>query len=253
MPDGQLLSVPASLTIHYDPSEVSATTETTLGLYYWDPGTTTWRHVPAEVDTANRIVSARISAFHIYTLAPALPAGRFDLAITPSTVTPGATAHVKSGPIHLNNEGMVPDGTSFTAAIGSDAVVAAEDADPVEQGIQVTSHNGIVEFDVIAGQAEADAKLEVRSVNGSAYGQATVSIRKPVEPAPEAGGAGSTEPDGNGQPRESDTSHETPQQEQTPPACGVGLCGTGGTGMMPLMLLGLALMKADLVRRRRRF
>jgi len=40
--------------------------------------------------------------------------------------------------------------------------------------------------------------------------------------------------------------------QKVPGACGVGLCGAGGAGMMPVIMLGLALMKADLVRRRRR-
>jgi hypothetical protein len=250
LPDGGSLATPASLTIHYDPREVSAAAESTLGLYYWDSATTTWRHVPAQVDAANRTVSANITAFHIYTLAPALPSGRFDLAITPTTLAPGATAHVKSGPIHFNNGTTVPDGTQFTIVAISGATIAVEDVNAGAEGIQVASRNGIVEFDVTAGQAETDAKLEVRSVRGSAYGQATISIRKPTDTPPDTGGdGGPTQPSGEG--GDSQSGAGTPQEDQTVTGCGVGLCGVGSAGMMPLMLLGVIIMKLDLLRRRR--
>jgi hypothetical protein len=38
-------------------------------------------------------------------------------------------------------------------------------------------------------------------------------------------------------------------QPQPPPTCGVGFCGSGGAGMMPLMLVGLACMKLSFARR----
>ncbi|MBP7937931.1 MAG: chitobiase/beta-hexosaminidase C-terminal domain-containing protein, partial [Phycisphaerae bacterium] len=36
------------------------------------------------------------------------------------------------------------------------------------------------------------------------------------------------------------------------PSCGIGVCGVGGVGVMPLMLLGMGLMKARIVRQPRR-
>jgi transglutaminase-like putative cysteine protease len=187
-PQDQAFSLPATLTIDYSDAEVAGVEERTLGLYMWSDTLLDWVRLGGEIDTVNNTVTAPIARFALYTLAPSMPAGSITFT-SQSTTTPGqppvTTVVYESAPIRLNDGFLVPDGSLFTVvsavANATDplpfGVISTPDADPLTDGIQVASMNGVIRFAAAYEAAAGLARVFVYSTRGTALGDQVIPFQ----------------------------------------------------------------------------
>jgi len=189
-PDGYHLAAATQMVIDYNDAELNGADESTLAIYAFNPSRGDWDFVGGTVDTNANTVTAMVDTFHLYTLAPALPAGEVALSFVDQGVTgtgPTATERftVTSGPITYNNGQPVPDGTTFSirAVVGDSSsidpygTILTADEDPSRDNVQVTVHNGVIRFEVeypAPNGLLVPGRVAVYSTVGTAFGQVVV-------------------------------------------------------------------------------
>ncbi|MBI5406211.1 MAG: putative Ig domain-containing protein, partial [Nitrospirae bacterium] len=106
-----------------------------------------------------------------------LPYGTINLTPNPAIIPADgvSTSIITSGVITDINGNTVSDGTLITVATDRGTITTA-DAGGAYTGVQVTTNSGIITFTLRAGTTEGIATVTAISVQGSANGQATVTL-----------------------------------------------------------------------------
>jgi hypothetical protein len=187
LPEDQQLTAPGTLKIYYGESELAGIEEQTLGVYEWNPATGDWDHLGGTVDPVANTVTTAVRRMSLYTAAPPMPGGRFTVtaqstpAGTPSE--PRTTIAATSSTIRMNTGVVVPDGTRFTVRAltpqGTDltsfGTITSADQDPLLDGIQVQSVNGVVQFTVDVPGSVGGVRFLVYAVRGTAQADQIVT------------------------------------------------------------------------------
>jgi transglutaminase-like putative cysteine protease len=178
MPAGQQLTAPATLTIYYEQSEIAGFDEQTLAIYQWNETAGDWEFLGGTLDVTANTVTTQITRLGLYTAAPAMPGGVFTVSgvSTPSGGTdPTVAVSYTSSIIRVNTGAVVPDGTTFTVralvAGASDpepfGTITTADVDPLIDGIQVPSLNGVIKFNATYPGNFGAARVLVYATRGT--------------------------------------------------------------------------------------
>jgi hypothetical protein len=147
-----------------------------------------WDHLGGVVDAAANTVRVTVDRFGLYTAAPVMPAGfvTFTAESTPGgdLLSPRTTVRYTSSPVRTNTGQVIPDGTRFTV-YGADAgntlapfgTVTTPDEDPAIDGVQVSSHEGVILFTVDYPAADGLALPFAYSQDGTAISKDALPIR----------------------------------------------------------------------------
>jgi hypothetical protein len=160
-PADRTLAAPSRLVIDYQDAEVAGFDESTLAIYRWNQERQDWDFVGGTRDPAANTVTTFIRRLGLYTLGLQMPAGPLpvffinggQMGVDEDRVQ---RFQVLTDTLTLNTGGPVPDGTVYTVRSlypesGSTAAygrVIATDVDPLRDGVQVASQNGVIAFDV---------------------------------------------------------------------------------------------------------
>ena len=155
------LAVPTRLVIDYQDAEVAGFDESTLAIYRWNQERQDWDYVGGTLDQTANTVTTFIRRLGLYTLGLQMPAGGIPFIFMNGGQTGVDEDRVQrfqvlTDTLTLNTGGPVPDGTVYTVrslypASGSTTAygrIIATDVDPVREGVQVASQNGVIAFDV---------------------------------------------------------------------------------------------------------
>jgi len=186
-PPGEILTEPADLTIGYTDDEVEGMEEEALAVYTQDQETGQWLLVGGTVDAVNNRVTAQVSTLALYTLAPRIPDGEFDLLPGSSSLPADgiSTVEVASDTVWNNDGTPIADGTLFDiwTTAGS---IQTDDINVDRDGLQVSAQDGQLTFTVQAGVIALPADIIARSVIGKAVGRVTIELtdeQAPDQPA----------------------------------------------------------------------
>jgi hypothetical protein len=183
------LSAPGTLTIEYRDAEVAGLDESALGIYVWNPAVENWDYVGGTVDATANTITTQVRRLGLYTAAPPMPGSPFTFSsLTAAAGTPEeprVRVTYTSSVIRLNTGQVVPDGTLFTIRSlwpgSSDPVafgtVLTADADPLADGIQVTSANGVIQFVAEYPGAFGAARILANAVRGVAIGDQVIAYQ----------------------------------------------------------------------------
>ncbi len=181
-PDDLRLDLPMQLELK---AGAAAGAAAGLGAFKWDNEKKDWDPVPSTYDEVKEIVLVDGRDMGLYTLAPRMPSGAVTFSVTDAGIVAGPTGQVQrfeivSGPLSLNTNEVVADGTMYTvdtrpregnaAAYGT---VVEPDADVGRDGHQVAAQGGVVRFTIDVPIVDGDylpAVLVVWSSPGTAYG-----------------------------------------------------------------------------------
>ena len=157
-------------------------------MYYLPDGTNRWQLVGGTVDTVSNTVSAAISQFGTYALAPPLPTG--DLQLFPSTntlVADGtATMTIAVPRLVLNTGSSATQAWVFTAtAVG--VRILNPDLDPTTPGVQVLSTNGGITLLLGAPVGGTVAHVSLASEAGDASGTVAINLIDDAPPSTPTG------------------------------------------------------------------
>ncbi len=215
LPSGAIALTPAPASIVADGFELSTVTSGVVTDFYGntvldgtlitvatDRGTITTAdasgvYAGIQVATVNGVISfvvrsstvsgtAVITAFSVQGSAsgstqidfvPGAPYGTIALTPNPAILPAdgAATSTVISGIISDVYNNTVSDGTLITVSATMGAITMA-DADAGTPGIQVSTTGGIITFTFLAGTTEGTASVSATSVQGSATGQAAITL-----------------------------------------------------------------------------
>jgi len=191
-PARHVFAQPATLTIFYEDSEVAALDENSLAIYRWNESRSDWDHLGGTRNLTANTVTVTVDRTGLYTLAPAMPAGKITLAVqstaggTPQN--PQTISTYTSAPILTNSGEVVRDGSLFTVIgvlpsvdAGPFGKVLTEDADLTTPGIQVRSLNGVIQFVIEYAAADGASIPLVFSNEGTALAIDTIAIRAPEQ------------------------------------------------------------------------
>jgi hypothetical protein len=140
-------------------------------------------------DPATNTIRVTIDRLGLFTAAPPMPAGTIALTGPAVRTGSGLSSHVfatyTSAPLRMNNGQPVPDGTLYTvmgvprgAPFVSFGTVTVADEDPSTDGVQVRSHNGVIQFSV-------DYPVNTDSVTGAAYATSGTAFGSTVLTVPQ--------------------------------------------------------------------
>lgn len=174
----------ATLTIPYNPADVSGLDPTQLQIYELPDGTNRWQLVGGVVDTESNTVTATITNLGTYAIAPPLPTG--NLQLIPSTnalIADGvSTMTVVVTNLMLNNGNIATQQWLFTASATGVQILNAN-CDTNLPGIQVVSTNGTVTLSLQAPSCGNVAQISLVSVAGDASGSIEVNLIDNTAPA----------------------------------------------------------------------
>ncbi|MCU1382032.1 MAG: hypothetical protein JWL71_729, partial [Acidobacteria bacterium] len=186
-PDGRALASPATLTIFYNEDEVTAFDKSTFGIYRWNDATSDWDYLGGVNDSSTNTIRVTVDRLGLFTAAPPMPAGAIALIGQATRTGSGLESHVvasyTSAPLRMNNGQPVPDGTLYTvmgvprgAPFVSFGTVIAADEDPSADGVQVRSHNGVIQFTVDYPVAADAVTAAAFASSGTAFGLTVVTV-----------------------------------------------------------------------------
>ncbi len=182
-----LLPDTAMMTIIYTDSMVMDIDETSLGMYKEAKLNHSWIYIGGVVDTALNMVTAPITDLALYTLAPTMPLGAFN--IYPATDSLYAdsisTTIVTSNVIYYNNTDTVSDGELFTVNTESGTIITL-DADTID-GIQVEAVDGMITFTLKSSHIGGQPRISAASVYGSAKADTNIVFYDTIAPAAPVG------------------------------------------------------------------
>jgi hypothetical protein len=186
VPQGEkspVLAAPAELEIRWADAQVASFDENSLAIYEWNEDRVDWDFIGGAVDSDNNAITASVNRLGLYTVAPPMPAGTVTLtrdAIAGGTPQdPTTIVNYTSDPIRLNTGALVPDGTFFTVRtyrsgrsnLTPFGLVTTADEDPLTDGIQVRSMDGIIHFTAEYPGSAGRALVLVTAVEGTALAQ----------------------------------------------------------------------------------
>ncbi|MDA0748603.1 MAG: dockerin type I domain-containing protein, partial [bacterium] len=184
-PVGTKLNSPSTLEIPYLDAELQGVDERTLGMYLYDTTNGIWRLVSSVNIPDSNLVRGSITELGLYTLAPRIPYGDFDIfpGVGSLPANGSAKTTVTTSTIRNNDGTGVADGTVFSVFV-SNGTVLETDLDSGMDGVQVASTGGKVRFEFQAGAIPLPVEFVVRSVPGTALGRASLDL---VDAGPPAG------------------------------------------------------------------
>ncbi|HEY3547196.1 MAG TPA: Ig-like domain-containing protein [Propionicimonas sp.] len=184
-PIDTVLSQPAQFVLAYADSDVDGIDENTLALYRWNQTAGDWDPVTAVIDTATNTVTATITAFGTYALAPPMPAGQIAWATTVvedagTTDAPTTRVTVVSDPLRRNDGTTVPAGTVVHIIdVLPEGVVLTPDAQSEVDGLQiVTDAAGRLHLQVELVGRPAALSIDAFSDHGTISGRVVVPIQR---------------------------------------------------------------------------
>ncbi len=188
-PTGHTLSTPATMTIDYDNEEIVNMDEDTLAIYSWNYDNQEWDYVDGTHDAENNTITIDITELGVYTIGPAMPAGRIQWADKQIQMLGENTIlTLTSEPLVMNNGDPVPDGIIFHAtsllpfmdATGNVipfGTVVSQDWEPMMEGVQVISENGVIRVVIeYPNEIALSAKVVVFSDIGTTMGDEVISL-----------------------------------------------------------------------------
>ena len=188
LPAGAVLEIPARLRLAYGADEVAEVDETDLAIYAYDEETGIWLLVGGKVDVQGNVVEADIAELGLFTLAPRVPDGTFELvADRPHLPADAASvALISSGPIRNNDGHFVTEGTLFDVRATGGAILA-QDEDAARDGLQLAAVEGRLSFPFRAGGVALPVDIVARSAAGRAQGRITLELTDAIPPAAPTG------------------------------------------------------------------
>ncbi|MGO9203737.1 MAG: carboxypeptidase regulatory-like domain-containing protein [Limisphaerales bacterium] len=174
----------ATLTISYSAADVAGLNPADLRIYQLPAGTNRWQLVGGTVDTVSNTVSAVITNFGTYALAPPLPTGDLQLVLSTNALPADGVSQltVLVTNLMLNTGNVATQQWSFTAS--ADGVqILNQDCDTNIAGVQVVSTNGAVTLLLQAPSGGTVAHVSLSSVAGDAYGSAEINLVDSTAPA----------------------------------------------------------------------
>jgi hypothetical protein len=174
----------ATLTIAYNPTDITGLDPTQLQIYQLPDGTNRWRLIGGVVNTVSNTVTATITNLGTYAIAPLLPTGDLQLILSTNALTADgvSTMTVIVTNLMLNNGNVATQQWLFTAT--ADGVqITNQDCDTNLSGIQVVSTNDAVTLVLRAPSGGTVAHVHLASVAGDAYGSATINLIDTTPPA----------------------------------------------------------------------
>jgi subtilisin family serine protease len=172
------------LTLVYDDSELVGLNESSLAIYRENKDDLSWEYVGGIVDPVTNSVTANISRFGVYTLAPNQPMGTFVVHANPDSIVANGVSitNIYTSQIMQNTGAIVPNGALFTVATTNGEIIAI-DQDPLTVGIQVAALNSVVTFQLRSSNVASKALVSIQSISGYAYGMKDVSFYDTQAPA----------------------------------------------------------------------
>ena len=188
LPAGEVLETPARLHLVYGADEVAELDEADLAIYAYDEETGIWLLVGGKVNVQGNVVEADIAELGLFTLAPRVPDGTFELvADRPRLPADAASvALISSGPIRNNDGRLVAEGTLFDVRATGGAILA-EDEDAARDGLQLAAAEGRLSFPFRSGGVALPVDIVVRNTAGRAQGRITLELTDAVPPAAPTG------------------------------------------------------------------
>jgi hypothetical protein len=187
-PDDHVLASPGTLTFFYKDYEIAGLDESSMAIYRWNNARSDWDYLGGVVDPAAHTVRVSVDRFGLYTAAPAMPSGIVtftgESTAGGTALEPRTTVGYTSAPVRTNAGQVVADGTKFTV-FGADpstdltpfGTVLTGDEDPSLDGVQVSSHGGVVRFAVDYPAASGVALPFTYSVDGTAISKDPLPLR----------------------------------------------------------------------------
>jgi hypothetical protein len=174
--DSTLLTIvyPDSAVIGYDESELHMFWEDTLGM---------WHPLESYVLSDSNKVSAWITHFATYTLAPKLPQGNYGLNSEPDSIPANGSsiALIYSDALLYNDSTIIEDGMMFTVETTRGTIITS-DMDLETDGIQVELTDGNIQFEVQSDSIPTPIVVTAKSVEGFAVCQAQLTLFDTVHP-----------------------------------------------------------------------
>ncbi|MFZ4858363.1 MAG: PKD domain-containing protein [Desulfuromonadaceae bacterium] len=126
LPDGYTLAAQTPLVIDYKDADIVGLDESSLAIYGWDNDKSDWNYVGGVLDMAANTVTTTVNSFKLYTLAPAMPAGKVTFTVQNLGLTGAAGSltqkfRVTLSGIGMNNGTAAPDGTALVVKTLSQA------------------------------------------------------------------------------------------------------------------------------------
>ena len=174
----------ATLTIPFNPADVTGLDPTQLQIYQLPDGTNRWQLIGGVVDTVSNTVRVAITNLGTFAIAPPLPTGNFQL-IPSTNALPAdgvSTMTVVVTNLMLNNGNVATQQWLFTAS-ATGVQILNPNSDTDLAGIQVISTNGSVMLLVQAPSGGNTAQINLASVAGDAAGSVTISLIDTTPPA----------------------------------------------------------------------
>jgi len=174
----------ATLTIPYNPADITGLDPTQLQIYQLPDGTNRWQLIGGVVDTVSNTVTVTITNLGTFAIAPPLPTG--NLQLIPSTNALPAdgvsTMTVVVTNLMLNNGNVATQQWLFTAT-ATGVQILNPNSDTNLPGNQVVSTNGAITLLLQAPPCGNTAQINLASVAGDAVGSVTISLIDTTPPA----------------------------------------------------------------------
>ena len=182
-PINMVLSAPAEFVVTYEEADLDGADESTLQLYRWNQARADWDLVASTLDAAANTVTATITAFGTYAVAPPMPAGEINWKVTGTAAggsggSPSTIVTLTSDPLTRNNGSTVPAGTvvHVLRTFPAGAFLTA-DALPGVDGLQiVTDADGRLHLQVELPGAPSGVAIDAFSDLGTIRGEVFVPI-----------------------------------------------------------------------------
>ncbi|MCD4736091.1 MAG: fibronectin type III domain-containing protein, partial [Bacteroidales bacterium] len=170
------------LTIVYPDTAVVGFDETELHMF-WEDTLGIWHPLESNVMPDSNKVSAWITHFTTYTLAPKLPQGNYGLQTDPDSIPADgtSTALIYSDTLLYNDSTIIVNGMFFTVET-TRGTITSTDMDLGTDGIQVELFNGTIQFEVQADSIPTPITLTAKSVEGFAICQTQLTLFDTVHP-----------------------------------------------------------------------
>jgi hypothetical protein len=126
LPDGYTLAAPTPLVIDYKDEDIVGLDESSLAIYGWENDKSDWTHIGGTLDTVANTVTTTVNSFKLYTLAPAMPAGKVTFTVQSLGLSGDVGSltqkfRVTLSGVAMNNGSAAPDGTTLVVKTLSQA------------------------------------------------------------------------------------------------------------------------------------
>jgi hypothetical protein len=174
----------ATLTIPYNPADVTGLDPTQLRIYQLPDGTNRWALAGGVVDTVADTVTATITNLGTYAIAPPLPTGDLQLLLSTNSLPADGVSimTITVTNLMLNTGDVATQHWLFTAT-AQGALILNPNSDTNLPGVQVASTNGALTLTLQAPPGGTVARVTLDSVVGDASGSAEINLVDTTPPA----------------------------------------------------------------------